>query len=617
MSLNTYSAPFTGGIPFYTGISGSSDLVPHIFPVAIDGRPYMLDTASGRYARTFEARLRDSVDQSDVPGEAAINPQGLWRRGQSSWHYGFNQKYGDLPDSNVERFESSLGVDVWTEGELTLLNDVSLSSASTNTNLFLGVVGDELWHTDGSNVKYSTNPFAASPTWTSVAAGGTIRDFVTTGGDGYVTVAGTGSTTGVVKIDGNTKAVTNVSHGVQFGAIGYAKGRIVAGGYDTSGLWFDPSGNANLSSASYEHPDSKFRWVGFATGQNAIYCAGVSGQKSFIYKVTIQNDGTLDTPVVAAELPVGEQITSLTSYLGYILVGTNEGFRYATPDAQANLVMGQTISTPNPVLCADGHQQYVWVGFSDFTSEKTGIGRVDLSHFVDVNVPASASDLMYTGQGDVQSVTTFDLKQVFTVSGVGVMAEDDSTLVESGYCETGAWRWGIPDPKFLSFFDLEMESLNGFVDVDFAYDGGSYRRLGTADSQGVQASTLTGLDEQFRQASFKVTLNRDTTTVSEGPVLGRWQARAIPCPSRSELFQIPVLLHQRVNRFNREYSVDVDFELAKLRDLVHNPRIIQFQEGLVVYRTIVESVEWVPVDQPNDDFIFDGTATVTLRSLVE
>ena len=99
--------------------------------------------------------------------------------------------------------------------------------------------------------------------------------------------------------------------------------------------------------------------------------------------------------------------------------------------------------------------------------------------------------------------------------------------------------------------------------------------------------------------------------------MGRWQARAVPSPSRSELFQVPVMLHQRINRFNREYHVDVNFELEKLRNLIHDPRIINYQEGNEVYRCIVESVEWTPVDQPNDDFIFDGTATVTLRSLVE
>jgi hypothetical protein len=615
MSLITYTTAFTGGPSFFTGISGASDLVPHIFPVSIDGRAYMLDTASGRYARTFEARLRDSVDQAEIPGETSINPQGLWRRGQTSWHFGFNQKYGDLPDSNSQRFNDSLGVDVWTEGELTLLDDTKVSLSTAGTNLYLGVVGDELFCSDGSNVKYTTDAFATSPTWTSVAVGGTVRGLISQGQDAFVTVSGTGSGNGVRKIDGGTKAVTTITYGDEFNAIGYAKGRICVGSNDTSDLWFDPSGSN--PTPSFAHPDGNFRWVDFAAGQNAIYCAGVSGQRSMVYKVTLKADGTLDTPVPAAELPIGEQITSLSSYLGFILIGTNEGFRYATPDADASLVIGQTISTPNAVLSADGHQEYVWVGFTNYTSEKTGIGRVDLSHFVDINVPASAPDLMYTGQGAVQSVTTVDLKQVFTVSGVGVVVQDTANLVSEGFCDTGTWRWGIPDPKFLAFFDLEYETLNGEIQVYYAYDGGNYTLLGSATQQASIDRTLTGPDTQFREANFKVTLKRDSATSTEGPVLGRWQARAVPSPSRSELFQVPIMLHQRINRFNREYHVDVNFELEKLRNLIHDPRIINYQEGNEVYRCIVESVEWTPVDQPNDDFIFDGTATVTLRSLVE
>ena len=622
MSLITYTTPFTGGPSFYTGISGASDLVPHVFPVSIDGRPYMLDTASGRYARTFEARLRDSVDQSDVPGEAAINPQGLWRRGQTSWHFGFNQKYGDLPDSNVERYEASLGVDVWTEGELTLLNDVKVSSSTSGTNLFLAVVGDELWHTDGVNVKYSTNPFAASPTWTTVggtAPSSSIRSMVSIGDTAYAVVPGTSNGTGIVELgSGHTWPATSKHYGEQFDVIGYAKGRLCFSDLNSSKFWIEPvSQNLGSSAGTYAHPDSNFRWVGFAAGQNAIYAAGYSGQKSLIYKVTIQSDGTLDTPVVAAELPFGERVYSLAGYLGYVLIGTNEGLRYASADADANLVLGQTIPGTNPILCADGYQQYVWVGVTNYTPDYTGLGRIDLSHYVDVNVPAAAPDLMYSGQGDVQSVATFDSKRVFTVSGVGVLVEDTANLMSTGYCETGTWRWGIPDPKFLAFFDLEYEALNGTIDVDYAYDGGNYQRLGTANAQGGSLTSLSGLDDQFRQAKFKITLNRDSVTPSEGPVIARWQARAVPSPSRSELFQIPVLLHQRINRFNREYNVDVEFELNKLRDLIHNPRVIQFQTGTSVYKTIVESVEWVPVDQPNDDYIFDGTATVTLRSLVE
>lgn len=617
MSLITYTTAFTGGPSYFTGISGASELVPHIFPVSIDGRPYLLDTASGRYARTFEARLRDSVDQAEIPGETSINPQGLWRRGQTSWHFGFNQKYGDLPDSNVQRFNDSLGVDVWTEGQLTLLDDTKVSLSTSGTNLFLAVVGDELFCSDGSNIKYSTDPFASSPTWTTITGTGAVRDLQTIGDDAYVVFAGTGSTQGINKVDGGTHALqgTSQAYGVEFGAIGYAKGRLIAGGHDSAKLWFDPSGSN--PTADFTHPDSKFRWTGFASGQNAIYCAGFSGQTSMVYKITLKADGTLDTPVVAAELPVGEEIKSLSSYLGFVIIGTNEGFRYASPDSDASLVVGQTISLPNPVLTADGHQEYIWVGFTNYTSAKTGLGRIDLSHFVDPNVPASAPDLMYTGQGEVQSVTTLSSKQVFTVSGVGVVVQDTANLVSEGFCETGTWRWGIADPKFLAFFDLEYESLNGEIDVNYGYDGAAYAVLGSAVSQASTSKTMTGPDTQFREAKIKLTLKRDSSTATEGPVLHRWQARAVPTPSRSELFQVPVLLHQRINRFNREYHVDVNFELEKLRDLIHNPRVINYQEGTEVYRCIAESVEWTPVDQPNDDFIFDGTATVTLRSLVE
>ena len=92
--LVDFSSAFFPAPAFYTG-TGASQLVPDVFPVGINGRPYMLDMASNQLSRQFDARVRDSVDQSAEPGEAAINPQGLWRRSQSSWHYGAGQTYSD------------------------------------------------------------------------------------------------------------------------------------------------------------------------------------------------------------------------------------------------------------------------------------------------------------------------------------------------------------------------------------------------------------------------------------------------------------------------------------------------------------------------------------------
>ena len=81
--------------------------------------------SANQFSRAYDARVRDSVDQSTEPGEGAINPQGLWRRSQSSWHYGAGQEYSDTADAEVYRFNASKGIDVWSKGRLSLLRDTT------------------------------------------------------------------------------------------------------------------------------------------------------------------------------------------------------------------------------------------------------------------------------------------------------------------------------------------------------------------------------------------------------------------------------------------------------------------------------------------------------------
>ena len=126
MAVPTFTLPYFGTPPYYSGTSTSA-LVPNVFPVAIDGRPYMIDQKSGNFKRGYEQRVRDSQDISTAPGEAAINPGGLWRRGQDSWHNGAGQVYSDVADSKDYQFYKSKGINPWVKGELSLLNDTKLS----------------------------------------------------------------------------------------------------------------------------------------------------------------------------------------------------------------------------------------------------------------------------------------------------------------------------------------------------------------------------------------------------------------------------------------------------------------------------------------------------------
>jgi len=167
--LTGFTTPFVGGPSFFTG-TGSSSLVPDVFPVGINGRPYMIDMKSQQFRSAYEPRIRDSVDQSPVQGEAAISPGGLWRRSQASWHLGAGQEYADTADETIYRYYKSRGLDPWTRGQLTLLNDTKRALESANTNLYMAQNGTELYVADGTAIKYTTDPYAGTPSWTTVSS---------------------------------------------------------------------------------------------------------------------------------------------------------------------------------------------------------------------------------------------------------------------------------------------------------------------------------------------------------------------------------------------------------------------------------------------------------------
>lgn len=612
-SLIDFTTAYTGGPGFFTGI-GTTTLVPDIFPVAIGGHAYMLDMKSGQFARAFEARLRDSSDDSNIPGEAALNSQGLWRRSQVSWHKGSGQLYADTADGVDTRFWSSKNVDVWTKGRLSLLKGTTNVLSTASTNLPMVVVDSYLYVGDGNTLKYTANPYAETPSWTSVTTGApsaAIESLATDGTKVYVGYNNNGIYSGTA--GGSSVSLMYPSSGsaaYSYTAIDYVKGRLL-GAHDNH----IHTALTGSHTPFYEHPNTSFKFVGFAAGQNAIYAGGYAGDTSLIYKITIKSDGTLDVPVVAGELPLGEVIVSLKGYLGNILIGTNRGIRLATSDDAANLVVGPVLESSTNVKCAVGYGRFVWYGWTNFDGTSTGLGRLDLSELNGPNEPAYASDLMVDSQGAVNAVVNWGDKRIFTVSGQGVYIENASVLASSGYVDTGSWRWGIPDKKFGAFVDFRSLPLRGTVTFSFDYDSQGWQDLAAYSTQGSTELSLDANEDPFIESAFKVTLTRSSTNTSQGPTLTRWQFRAFPSPQRSELFSVPVLLHHKMNLYGREYYVDVEDELAFLRDLIKLNRITTYQEGFDSHKVVVENVQWVPVDYTGNNFMFDGTAVVTMRSL--
>ena len=610
IGLVDFTTPFVGGPTFYTGV-GTSQLVPDVFPVAISGHPFMVDQKSGRFGRAFEARVRESVDQNNIPGEATINPQGLWRRAQVSWHKGSGQPYADTGESLDYRFSTSKNVDPWTKNELKLLPTTSEVLSSANTNLFMAVAGDRLYVADGQDLKYTTD----LSSWTTVTSGAVAADILSLTSDGFNVYIGY-SGNGLYITDSGSSTIINYILGSEnYTVQAYVKGRhMAAHGGEIHNFTGSGSHSAGLL---YTHPNSAFTFVGFAAGQQHIYAAGYAGRTSLIYRTAIKADGTsLDTPVQAGELPIGEIVSSIYGYLSYILIGTNKGVRLASSDTNGDLVIGPILETTTSVKCAVGDGRFVWYGWTNFDGTSTGLGRLDLSELNGVNEPAYASDLMVTDQGAVNSVVNWNGTRVFSVSEAGLYKESTDLCAE-GYVETGTWRWGIPDRKFLPRFDVRCLPLKGTITPSLNLDSAGYNDLTAVVTVGVTEKTVPGPQTGFSDSAIKITLARSGTNNTEGPTLTRWQARAYAAPIRARVFSIPIILHEKMNLQGREVYQDVKSELTFLENLVNDASIVSYQDAYDSYNVVVENVEWIPLDALDHGWEWEGTAVVTLKSIAD
>ena len=607
--LVDFTTAYSPAPAFYTG-TGATTLVPNIFPVAINGRPYLIDLKANSFQRQYDARVRDSVDQSAEPGESAINPQGLWRRSQSSWHYGAGQVYGDTADAEAFRFNTSKGVDVWSKGEATLLKDTTQVLADSAATLQALTVGTRLYVGTGGDVKYTTN-LSTFTNCTSEPAGN-VGGMATDGFNVFVAFA----SHGIHKVTTSSDAFVSYISGTDtFVNLRYVKGRLMAS-EDNDVYNFTSSGGAG--SPLFSHANTGFRWVGFAGGQNQIYMGGFAGNQSLVYRTTIKADATsLDTPIVALELPAGEIITGLDSYLDFVLIGTTKGIRVATSDTNGNLVSGPLINIGSSVTSFSGEGRFVWFNWTNFDGTSTGLGRLDLGVFISTNQPAYASDLMVTAQGAVSSVNTINSRPVFVVVGSGIYVEHATDLVASGYLESGIYRWGVPDAKFVPKWDLRCRPLNGSVTLSIKTDGGSYHDFQAFSLVGGKEKTINGLEDRVFEAEVKLTLGRSATSNTVSPEVTRWMGRAYAAPLRSQIFSVPLIMHHKLSIRGREYFQDVDNEMRFLRDLVDTPRIVTYQENEETFSVIVENVQFEVLDDSNvhNRWDWEGTATVIMRSV--
>ena len=117
------------GVVATTAIWQNTDIA---YDVAIGGLPFIYAINDSRpYLRQTAPFKKEQFDNQTEPGEQSLT--GWWIRSQSSFHYGdgitfydpIGSPYASSDSPSHYRYADSKGVNVWTQGQVTLLNNVN------------------------------------------------------------------------------------------------------------------------------------------------------------------------------------------------------------------------------------------------------------------------------------------------------------------------------------------------------------------------------------------------------------------------------------------------------------------------------------------------------------
>ena len=588
---------------------------------------------------------RERIDTERSPGEQSLD-SGLWIRSQASWHYGAGLSSAEPLEVAAEeasfRYYRSGGVDPWTPGQLQLLKNTESKFVSTAASQQLIGVTTGVLHAGGNVLTY----VPATGSTSTVTWGGTsnINSLATTG-QYWVACDDSGIYRGDEPNGSGTKIYNKSATTVTSSVLRFVKSRLM---YGENNSIFEITNltptSATLPSALYTHPNSGWKWSDFAEGPSAIYAAGYEGEESVIYKIDVTattTTVTLNVPVVVAEMPRGEQILSLYSYVGsFLIVGTSSGCRVASISDNGTLTMGPLIFNGTYVDDAVAYGKYVYVTVRDKGEagdgvRRAGLYRVNLGQTLNNTSFSSSLQFAYAPDlvapvgtsGECRSVTIADNKLWFSVNGAGVFREM-STYVDDGWIETGRIRLGVMENK--SWRDLRLIGANGLQGTVTAY--ASVTGTGAPSTWDSVISVTAATNDAYGKLNaaaplptpdiwlaFHLQSNPECSCSSR--MIG-YQLRAMPSPRRNELIQIPVRMfdfekdRQGAN-YGRSNGAFDRFSALKQMENIGNTVVFKDHttgEQLEVY---VESVTWRKTIAPSrgDRKNIGGVVTLLLRSV--
>jgi hypothetical protein len=608
-----------GGLPFFYAIS--------------DARPYIRQTAPFR---------KEQSDIGNEPGEQSLT--GFWLRSQSSFHNGTGIKFYDPSAGETVnyRFADSDNVDVWTKGQVTLLKETAaMTGVTTGVYKLLSIV-------DGSTDKI-LGWIPASTTIKNYTATGTAVEYT------HVTGIGTPLDTAILAIatDGTNLFIADNDHiytgpiatptagysryyntGSESVVLGWVKQRLVACiGASVYELTNAKGTSHTLPTATYTHPNADWIWSSISEGGSAIYAAGYAGGNSAIYKFVLSAAGvmpTLTSGIVAAQLPIGEIVYKIESYLGYLVIGTNKGMRVAEilPDS-GDLKYGPLIfEDTNGVRDFAFRDKFVWAAGT--VNGCAGLYRIDLDTEIEPLRFAYAKDAYLSTAAGYATTVDFvgNTDQIaFTTSGSnGIAIQSTTVLSTTGSISTGKIRFSTLEPKNYK----RLIARGTFTSGEFTLSSLATEATGTETqydhityNSDVGAVEVTTSQPEVAQEflAYKFTLNRDTTDTTTGPTFKGYQTKATIATPRNRVIRFPVYCFDvETDRFNTVVGFEGRaFERIQLLEEIEKTGDVLTWQDLTTgesRQAVIEQVTFTRMTPPDKRFDgFGGILEIIVRTV--
>ena len=579
--------------PYSGNPVGGGNFPPSV--VSINNIPFLMDTSNDQYRReSFEVvKQRNTGDQRDV----LLLPVDVWRQQFESWNQGSGQSNTDRNESLPYRFDRSFGIDPFTQFEISLIKETSSLVATVSGYSSVTSFGDYLVLANGADLSWFDKTLG---TPTVITLSNNIVD-VANDGPVYSALLNNGD---VVQVDGPTATPVTLGNYPNANFIAWSKDFLIAGVLNQ--LFDITAGGAGV--LIYTHPVTSFRWDSAAEGDSCIYVSGGANNSYVIHRVGIKQDGTgLDPAIVAATLPDGEKANVISTYLGFVFIGTSEGVRMGATNTDASIVLGAVIPASSPVTCFSSFSRFIWFNedfiYENDTAFRSGLSRMDLSVLTEPLTPAYATDVFsadqITSSSDrkVVSVCTFDGKRVFVVQGAstGEVFVEGTNKVAEGWLEQGVLSFSLEDLKTGLYVQSKWKPLKGGIDLFLSVDSKAYSPVGSFNNEGsIRSGNVPLNGSQFSRAQPKYVLRREMDDASLGPQMTRWEIRVVPVKGQTTRWTLPIINADETHIDGVVYTRKPLQVLDQLIGLVENSILFNLTESGQSHQVYAKAYTWVP-----------------------